>query len=81
VGIFVAPSTTPPQLAILEANGVFQLSWPADHTGWLLQAQTNSNTVGLSTNWNTVGGSINTNQIPIPVSIGGQSVFYRLLYP
>ena len=81
VGIYVAPSTTQPQLAISSTNGVFQLSWPADHQGWRLLAQTNSNAVGLSTNWSTVAGSINTNQIAIPVLAAGQSIYYRLVYP
>jgi hypothetical protein len=81
VGIFVSPSTTQPHLAILETNGAFQLSWPADHTGWRLLAQTNANTVGLSTNWSTVIGSTNMDQITAPVPLGGQSVFYRLVYP
>jgi hypothetical protein len=81
IGIFVTPSTTQPDLAISETNGVFQLSWPADHTGWRLLAQTNSNTVGLSTNWSTVTGSTNTDQITAPMPVGGQSIFYRLVYP
>ena len=33
------------------------LSWPADHTGWRLQAQTNNPTTGLGTNWFDVPGS------------------------
>ena len=81
IDIFVTPSTTQPDLAISETNGVFQLSWPADHTGWRLLAQTNSNTVGLSTNWSTVTGSTNTDQITAPVPVSGQSIFYRLVYP
>ena len=58
-----------------------QLNWPADHTGWRLQAQTNSLNDGLSTNWVTVTSSSNTNQMTIPVSPAGGSVFYRLVYP
>jgi hypothetical protein len=81
VGIFVLPSTIQPHLAISGTNGIYQLSWPADHTGWRLLAQTNSNTVGLSTNWSMVAGSTNADQITIPVPVGGQSIFYRLVYP
>lgn len=56
------------------------LSWPADHTGWQLQAQTNKLSVGLSTNWVNVTTSLTTNQLTIPISTNG-SVFYRLAYP
>ena len=81
IGIYVAPSTTQPHLTIAGTNGMVQLSWPADHTGWLLQAQTNANAVGLSTNWNIVTGSTNIDAITIPASAGNQSIFYRLVYP
>ncbi len=81
VGIYVAPSTNQTSLAASEANGALQLSWPADHTGWRLLAQTNSSAVGITTNWSTVISSITTNQITIPVSPTNGSVFYRLVYP
>src|ERR1700722_16571274 len=42
VGIAVAPSTNGTSVAFTFMNGALQLSWPADHTGWSLQAQTNS---------------------------------------
>ena len=81
VGIYVAPSTNQPSLTTSEANGALQLSWPADHTGWRLLAQTNSSTAGISTNWSTVISSITTNQITIPVNLTNGSVYYRLVYP
>jgi hypothetical protein len=81
VGIYVAPSTNQASLTASEANGALQLSWPADHTGWRLLAQTNSSAAGISTNWSTVISSITTNQITIPVSPTNGSVFYRLVYP
>ncbi len=57
------------------------LSWPADHTGWRLQAQTNSLSVGINTNWSTVPNSTNVNQVTIPMNLTNGSVFYRLIYP
>ncbi len=57
------------------------LTWPADHTGWRLLAQTNSLSVGLSTNWSTVPNSTNVNQVTIPMNLTNGSVFYRLTYP
>jgi predicted CxxxxCH...CXXCH cytochrome family protein len=53
------------------------LSWPADHTGWRLQAQTN----GLGTNWFDVIGSAATNLWVMPVDPLNGSVFFRMSYP
>jgi hypothetical protein len=64
----------------LTGNNQLTLSWPADHTGWTLQAQTNGLSVGLSTNWVNVSGSAITNQIIIPVNLTNGTVFYRLMY-
>jgi autotransporter-associated beta strand protein len=56
------------------------LSWPADHTGWTLQAQTNSVSKGLSTNWVTVSGSTTVNTVTNIVNPTNGTVFYRLLF-
>lgn len=74
-------SATPPQLSCSLNNGQLQLAWPGDHTGWLLQIQTNSSGVGLGTNWVTLPGSGQNDQYPAPVASTVQSVFYRLLSP
>ena len=74
-------STTPPQLAFAINNSLIQFGWPADHTGWRLQAQTNLIASGLGTNWATVSGSSATNQIWIPIDPAIPSVFFRLVYP
>jgi hypothetical protein len=58
-----------------------QLSWPADHTGWRLQAQTNSLTKGLGTNWTDVPAAVATNQISIPMNQTNGGVFYRMVFP
>jgi hypothetical protein len=57
------------------------LSWPSDHTGWRLQAQTNSLNAGIGANWVEVAGASLTNQISIPLSTANDSVFFRLVYP
>jgi autotransporter-associated beta strand protein len=62
------------------ANNALTLSWPLDHTGWTLQAQTNDVTVGISTNWVNVAGSTATNQVVVPVDPNNGTVFYRLYY-
>jgi hypothetical protein len=64
----------------MAGNGI-QFGWPSDHTGWELQAQTNPPNAGIGSNWVTVSGSRATNQVLIPVSPTGGSVFFRLVYP
>jgi hypothetical protein len=74
-------STTPPQVTFGLSNGSLQFAWPADHTGWRLEAQTNSPAGGLGTNWQTVPTSTGTNQIWIPIDRANGNVFFRLVYP
>jgi hypothetical protein len=57
------------------------LSWPADHTGWRLQVQTNSASVGLRTNWSDVAGSTTVNNVSVTINPVNGCVFYRLIYP
>ncbi|HEV2692008.1 MAG TPA: autotransporter-associated beta strand repeat-containing protein, partial [Verrucomicrobiae bacterium] len=63
------------------SGNVLTLTWPADHTGYRLQVQTNSLANGLRTNWVDVAGStsVNTTNFTINPTIG--TVFYRLIYP
>ena len=63
------------------AAGQLQISWPADHTGWQLQSQTNNLTSGLGTNWVNMPGSDLTNQMTVPLNSTNGSVFFRLLRP
>ncbi len=72
-------STSPVTMSNNRSGNLLTLSWPTDHTGWRLQAQTNS--AGLSTNWFTVPNSIVTNQMNITLDPNGRCVFYRLAYP
>jgi xyloglucan-specific exo-beta-1,4-glucanase len=72
----------PPVLTLASSGGSsITLSWPADHRGWFLQAQTNSLHAGLGTNWFTVEGSDATNQIVVLPDPANGSVFYRLVSP
>jgi len=73
-GLIVNTGTT--NLVFSVVNNQMTLSWPADHTGWQLQAQTNS----LGTNWVTIGGSSTTNQMMITINPSNKAVFYRLFY-
>jgi hypothetical protein len=74
-------ASTPPAIGYGTSGNQLQLAWPADHTGWLLEAQTNALRVGLSTNWVIVPGSSAVNSWSIPIDAAEGSVFFRLVHP
>jgi fibronectin type 3 domain-containing protein len=74
-------SPVPPQLISSNDGSQLTLSWPLDHLGWRLTAQTNAPGIGLTTNWVTVAGSTSTNQVVIPIDPNVGSVFFRLVHP
>jgi hypothetical protein len=57
------------------------IAWPGDHTGWSLQAQTNSLDTGLTSNWTTVPGSSVTNEFFMPLVKTNGAAFFRMTYP
>jgi hypothetical protein len=71
----------PTNILYTRGNGSFTLSWPADHTGWRLQANTNHILTGFDTNWFDVPGSKATNSMILPIDPYDSSMFYRLIYP
>ena len=80
-GTLAVVSTTAPVLLTQVSSGnLLTLSWPGDHLGWRLQAQTNSLAQGLGTNWVEIAGAAVTNQLAIPINPGNGSVFYRLWF-
>jgi hypothetical protein len=62
-------------------GNLLNLSWPADHTGWRLQVQTNSLAQGIGNNWTDIPNTTTTNQITVPISATNSAVFYRMVYP
>lgn len=74
-------ATNPTNLTFSVSGGTLALAWPADHTGWILQTQTNALTKGLGTNWVAVPGSTAVNQTNIVINPANGSVFFRLLAP
>ncbi|HEX5400532.1 MAG TPA: carbohydrate-binding protein, partial [Verrucomicrobiae bacterium] len=78
---FTPISLLPTPLFWQLGNRQFRFSWPEDHTGWRLQAQTNAVNSGLGTNWVTVSGSAATNAISIPIVNTNGAVFFRLVSP
>lgn len=81
LSVFQTVATNPTNITYTASGGNLTLSWPADHTGWRLQVQTNAPNTGLGTNWVDVTGSAATNIVAMPRDISHGSVFYRLIYP
>jgi autotransporter-associated beta strand protein len=81
LSVVPAVATNPTNIVAVFSGGVLTLSWPADHTGWRLQVQTNSLDTGLGTSWFDVPEAAITNLLGIPVDPNSESVFYRLIYP
>ena len=81
--IGLPPNTTPTNLtfAVTGGGSTLDISWPASHIGWRLEAQTNSVSVGISNNWFTVPGSAATNYVVMPIDAANGAVFYRMIYP
>jgi len=79
---YVNPNPT--NIVTTATNGVLTLTWPADHTGWRLQVQTNPLTIGITTNnsnWYTVPNSTNVNTESFNIDPAQGTIFYRLIYP
>lgn len=74
-------ASSPPVFDFSIAGQQVQLSWPQDHTGWLLQAQTDSISQGITTNWTVVANSGASNQILVPLGLTNGTVFFRLVSP
>ncbi len=72
----------PASLSFIVGNGsTLALSWPADHTGWRLQVQTNELSKGLDTNWVDIVGASATNFVTVPINKFAGNTFYRLALP
>jgi hypothetical protein len=70
----------PTNIMATVTNSTLYLTWPADHIGWQLQAQTNSVSKGIGANWANYNPSTGVNQVAIPINLTNGTVFYRLTY-
>ena len=74
----------PTNITATVAGNQLTLTWPSTHLGWILQAQTNALSVGLTTPTNTwfdVPGSDSSTQAVININTANPTVFYRLRMP
>jgi autotransporter-associated beta strand protein len=74
-------ATNPTNITSSVSGNLLTLSWPADHTGWRLQVQTNALAAGLSTNWVAIPGTDLVNSTNLTINPANGAVFYRLIYP
>ena len=81
IAVVSTVATNPTNITFSVTSNVLTLSWPADHTGWRLQAQTNSLANGLGTNWVDVAGATSVNSTNFTINPANGAVFYRLVYP
>ena len=73
--------TYPTNITANLAGSTVELSWPADHQGWLVQAATNALGIQPVNNWFTIPNSDTTNRLFITVNPAGRPVFYRMIAP
>ncbi|HEX9046064.1 MAG TPA: autotransporter-associated beta strand repeat-containing protein, partial [Verrucomicrobiae bacterium] len=76
-----AVATTPPQMSLTPNGQQLQIAWPASHTGWRLQVQTNSLNSGLGSNWVDVPNTSTANAYTNVINPANGSIFYRMVYP
>jgi autotransporter-associated beta strand protein len=81
LGVAVGMATNRTNIWYNVSGNKLTLSWSGDHIGWILQAQTNSLSSGLSTNWQDVAGSDSSNTNIITINPANPTVFYRLRLP
>jgi autotransporter-associated beta strand protein len=77
-------ANNPTNITARVSGSTLTLTWPADHIGWILQAQTNGLSAGLTVPagaWFDVAGSSSNNTNNIPINAANPTVFYRLRHP
>ncbi len=81
ITVLSALPTTPTNITFSVTGNNVSLSWPSNYQGWILQAQTNSLSTGLSTNWVDVAGSDSVTNANMTINPANGTVFYRLRLP
>jgi 4-phytase/acid phosphatase len=62
-------------VTISVSGKMLTIAWPADHLGWILQAQTNGFNAGQ---WFDLLYTSGTNSVAIPINPANPAIFYRL---
>ena len=79
----VSPFPPLPSLTCVASNGSLMVSWPPAYLGWILQAQTNALSVGLTPTWAGVdlAGTDLVTSTNIPINLDPSMVSFRLRHP
>ena len=81
ISVATVPAINPTNMAVQVSSSRVILSWPVDHLGWYLQAQTDSLAGGIGTNWVTIPNSDAFDSYTNSISPTNGAVFYRMVYP
>jgi hypothetical protein len=71
----------PTNIVLTVVGNSLQLTWPTDHIGWRLEAQTNAPGQSLGATWFNVAGATTTNRVFVPLNKAHGGVYFRLAYP
>ena len=77
----VTANFTPTRLVTFVSSNSLTLNWPTNQIGWLLQAQTNGLSSGVSNDWHDLPGTGAANSLVVPIDPANRAVFYRLRQP
>ncbi|HEX7654126.1 MAG TPA: autotransporter outer membrane beta-barrel domain-containing protein, partial [Verrucomicrobiae bacterium] len=81
LSVVTTMANNPTNISLTLSGSAMTLTWPADHLGWILQAQTNAASIGLFTNWVDVAGSSAGTQAVINLNPANPAVYFRLRHP
>ncbi len=84
LSIVTGIASNPTNITASVTGSTLTLTWPADHIGWILQAQTNALSTGLTApagTWFDVAGSGAATSAVITINPAEPTVFYRLRHP
>jgi autotransporter-associated beta strand protein len=81
VTVVTGIASNPTNITASVNGATLNLSWPADHIGWILQSQTNSLGDGLDTNWVDITGSGAGTSVSFSINPAKPTVFFRLRHP
>jgi autotransporter-associated beta strand protein len=79
LSVVAGVNPNPTNITVIVSGNTLNLSWPADHLGWILQ----SNSVSLTApdSWFDVSGSATGTNATINIDASKANVFYRLILP
>ena len=71
----------PTNITATVSGGSLEITWPSTHLGWMIEAQTNALSVGLSNNWVTISNTATQLGYTNTIDLSKGAVFYRLRKP